>query len=99
MEDDRLLPKERVVAITVGDVDAAFPLTVLEKKRVISYPVNSQDLVVFFKPGTTSSLDRDSIKDSRDMGATGVFDPNVDGRVLTFRPEGDGFVDNETGTV
>jgi hypothetical protein len=83
----------------VGDVDATFPFTMLEKKRMISYPVNGQELVVFFKPGTTSPLDRDSIKDSRDVGATGVFDPNVDGRVLTFRPEGDGFVDNETGTV
>jgi hypothetical protein len=97
--DGRLLPKERVVSVTVGDVDAAFPFTALEKERVVSYPVNGRDLVVFFKPGTASALDKGSIKDSRDVGATGVFDPTVDGRTLTFRAEGDGFVDDETGTV
>ena len=33
------------------------------------------------------------------MGATGVFDTSFDGRKLTFRDEGETFVDVETGTV
>ena len=32
------------------------------------------------------------------MGATGVFEPLVDGRRLTFGVEGDAFVDNQTGS-
>ena len=97
--DDRLLPKDRVVAITIDDVDAAFPLTILKEEKVINYDVNGQDLVVFFKSGTTSALDKSSIKLSRDVGATGVFDPNLDGQKLTFRAGGDNIMDNETGSV
>ena len=97
--DGRLLPKERVVAVTIGDVDAAFPFSILEKERVVEYTVNGQDLVTFFKSGTTSALNKSSIRDSKDVGATGVFDPNVDGRKLTFRADGDTFVDVETGSV
>ena len=61
--------------------------------------MGGQDLVVFFKPGTRSALDGLLIGDSREVGATGVFDSNLDGRKLTFRAEGDTFVDNETGSV
>ncbi|MCZ6788872.1 MAG: DUF3179 domain-containing protein [Chloroflexi bacterium] len=97
--DGRLLPKERVVAVTIGDADAAFPFSVLENERVVNYTVNGQELVVLFKPGTRSALDRSSIKDSRDVGATGVFDAHLDGRKLTFHADGERFVDNETGSV
>ena len=96
--DGRLLPKERVVAVTIGDGDAAFPFSVLENERVVNYTVSEQELVVFFKPGTLSALDRSSIRNSRDVGATGVFDSDLDGRKLTFRADGDNFVDNETGS-
>ncbi|MCH7745624.1 MAG: DUF3179 domain-containing protein [Chloroflexi bacterium] len=97
--DGRLLPKDRVVAVTIGDVDAAFPLTILEEEKVINYEVNGQDLAIFFTLGTTSALDASSIKLSRDVGATGVFDPNLDGQKLTFRADGDSIMDNETGSV
>ena len=95
----RLLPKERVVAVTIGDVDAAFPLSVLEEEKVVNYTVNGQDLAVFFKSGTKSALDKSSIEGSRDVGATGLFDPRVDGQKLTFRGDGDEIVDVETGSV
>ena len=38
------------------------------------------------------------IIDSNDVGSTGVFEPAVDGRKLTFSADGDGFVDGETGS-
>ena len=97
--DGRLLPKERVAAVTIGDVDAAFPFLLQDKERVVNYTVNGQELVVFFKPGTTSALDGSLIETSKDVGATGVFDLNLDGQKLTFRPQGGDFVDNETGSV
>ena len=97
--DGRLLPKERVVSVSIGDTDAAFPYSILRDERVVPYTVNGQDLVVFFKSGTTSALDRGSIKDSRDIGATGVFEPRVEGQKLTFRIDGDAIVDNETGSM
>ena len=96
--DDRLLPMERVAALSIGRVDAAFPHSILAKERIVSYRVNGRDLVILFKPGAASALDRGSIRDSRDVGATGVFDPVLEGRKLTFRLDGDTFVDNETGS-
>ena len=50
-QDDRLLPKERVVAIDIGDVSAAFSFPVLETELVVNYPINEPDGAVFFKPG------------------------------------------------
>ena len=97
--DGRLLPKERVVAVTIGDEDAAFPFAVLEEERVVNYSLNGRDLVVFFKPGTRSALDRRSIESSRDVGATGVFDAHLDGQKLTFRADGENLVDDGTGSV
>ncbi len=95
----RLLPKERVAALTIGDEAAAFPFSILKEEKVVNYTVNGQDLVVFFKSGTRSALDSSRIDESRDVGATGVFDPHLDGRKLTLRAEGDSIVDNETGSV
>ena len=97
--DGRLLPKERVATVTIGEVDAAFPFSILEEERVVNYTINGNDLVVFFKSGTVSALDQSSIKGSRDVGATGLFDGQVNGRKLTFRDDGGRFVDNETGSV
>ena len=97
--DDRLLSMERVVAVTLGGVDLAFPFSVLKEETVVDYQVDGEELVVFFKPGAVSALDRSSIRESRDVGATGVFDPNLDGRKLSFQADGDDIVDEETGSV
>ncbi len=97
--DGRLLPKERVAAVNIGGADAAFPFTTLSEERVVNYTVGGHDLVIFFKPGTRSALDQLLIGDSREVGATGIFDPELDGQKLTFRVEGDKFVDNETGST
>ena len=97
--DGRLLPKERVAAVTIGDTDAAFPFSVLGEERVVNYTVGRQDLVVFFKPGTLSAFNDLLVGGPAEVGATGVFDPNLDGQELTFRAQGETFVDSETGSV
>ena len=99
-ELDRRLPsKERVAAVTIGDVDIAFPFTKLRKQKVINHSVNGQELVVFFKPQTVSPLNRTSIIDSLPRGAAGVFDPDLDGERLTFSADGQDVVDDQTGSV
>jgi hypothetical protein len=97
--DGRLAPKDRVVDVIIGDVAVVFPFKVLEEEGAVNYTVGTQDVAVFFKSGTLSALDQSSIAGSKDVGATGVFDPHVDGKKLTFRAEGDRFVDEETGSV
>ena len=99
-EDARLLPMERVAALTVGAAAAAFPFPLLESRGVVHHSVGGQALAVFFQPGARSALDGPYIGDSKEVGATGVFDRELDGQVLTFRAadDGKGFVDAETGS-
>ena len=94
--DGRLLPKERVAAVTIQGVDIAFPFTLLEKEPVVNYSANGVDLVVFFTPDTQSALDRGTIQASRSVGATGIFSPYVGDRKLTFESVGNRIVDTQT---
>ena len=38
------------------------------------------------------------IADGEDVGAVGVFSRNLDGRILSFSWDGDGFIDAETNS-
>lgn len=97
--DGRLLPVERVIAVTIEDVDVAFPLKVLQEEGIINYEVGERQIAVFHKFGTTSALDAASIAESRDVGAAGVFDAVLDGQTLTFSVQGERIVDDQTGSV
>jgi hypothetical protein len=54
--------------------------------------------VVWQVPGTASALAAESVAGGPDVGATGAFDPAVDGRTLHFQPTPNGFRDAETST-
>jgi hypothetical protein len=54
---------------------------------------------VLFGKGTVSALDSGSIAASRDVGSAAVFDATLDGRLLTFRLDGDRVVDDETSSA
>ena len=97
--DGRLLPVERVIAVSMDGVDVAFPLSVLQEERVINYEVGERQIAVFHKFGTASALDASAIAESRDVGAAGVFDAVLDGQTLTFGAEDDRIVDDQTGSA
>ncbi len=97
--DGRLQPKERVAAISVDGVDAAFPFSVLAQEGAVNYSVNGVDVAVFFKSGTSSALDGPSIGFSREIGSAAVFNAVLVGRKLTFSAAGSGFTDTETGST
>ena len=100
-EADRRLPAmERVAAVQVGDHSVAYPFSALSELRTVNDQVGDQPVVVLWAPGTASALDQGIIAEGRDIGSSGVFDPTVDGRVLTFnRDAADGFRDRETGST
>ena len=111
--DGRLLPKERVAAVTLDGQSIAFPFTALERERAVNHRLADTALAVFFAPGAVSALDRSNIAASRDVGAVGVFEATLNGQTLTFSPAAtdnaaasgaaalrDGeFTDAETGTT
>ena len=104
--DDRLPPKIRVVSIeTPGGETYAYPRDLVQELRVFydTYDGTTR-AVIFWTPGTVSALDRGMIADSEDIGATAVFDRELDGRLLSFEPNpedesGQTFIDLETGSV
>jgi hypothetical protein len=96
--DGRLRPMERVVTVSLDGEDAAYPFALLEQHRAVHDTVGNTPLVVLFRKGTASALDSGSIAASRDVGSSGVFEPAVGGRALTFRADGDRLLDRETGS-
>jgi hypothetical protein len=97
--DGRLLPMERVVTISFEGVEVAYPLSVLSEVHVVEDAPGGVELVVWQVPGASSALDAATIAHGEDVGATGVFDPTLDGRRLSFRFEDGAFVDKETGST
>jgi hypothetical protein len=96
--NSRLAAMTRVVGIEREGEAVAVVTDSLARSRVLEVEIGHRPLVVWMKPGTASALDQGQVAGGRDVGATGVFVPEVDGRRLHFRSEGDGFVDQETGT-
>jgi len=94
--DPRLPPMERVVAITLEGQDKAYPYRVLVEQRVVYDTVGTRTVVVLYTAGMASALDGSRIAASRDVGATGVFLPQLDGRTVTLVAQGDAFIDRET---
>jgi hypothetical protein len=96
--DGRLPPMERVVIVSLGGEDVAYPFSLLRERRVVLDRVGSQHIVVLYQPGMASTLDRSHIAESRDIGATGVYRPAFGGRSLTFAWRDGSFVDLDTGS-
>ena len=97
--DPRLPPKERVLAMG-GDADpVAVPLAALTAAGVAEIEVAGRPVVVWAIDGLRSALDAGQIAEGRQVGATGAFDPALDGRQLSFTRDGDTFVDTPTGST
>lgn len=97
--DDRLPAMARVVTVALpAAVYVAYPLHILQQAGVLNDRQGDTDLVVFHAGGTSSALDAATIAEGVDVGATGVFDPHLDGQKLTFRLEEGRLVDDQTGS-
>ena len=99
--DGRLPAMARVVTVNLpkANVTVAYPLSVLSEAGVINDNQGGQDLVVFHTEGTSSALGAATIAQAEDVGATGVFDPNLDGQRLTFTKQEGVITDDETGST
>ena len=80
-DDHRLLPKERVVYVQVGEEAYAVPFAKLAAVRRISIDSDAGQLVVRWHPGVASALDAATIAEGRSVGAADV---TLDGRPVPF---------------
>ena len=83
-KDTRLRPMERVVTVSIGAEDVAYPFGALERVHVVNDTVGGRPIAVFFERGVTSALDQPNIPASRDIGTAAVFERTIDGKILTF---------------
>lgn len=99
--DDRYPAMERVVGVTLGGENKAFPFSVLEDMKVVNDEIAGEPIVAWWGAAdTASALDAPTIKESMAIGTGIAFERAVNGQVLTFEPAGDSvFRDQETGST
>jgi hypothetical protein len=97
--DGRLQPKARVITLEAPR-PLAYDFDDLRDALVVHDEVDGTPLLLLWAPGTATAIGAARIASAEDVGAVGVFRPEIDGRRLAFRPADDGaFVDDETGSI
>ncbi len=71
--DDRLPPKERVLAIFARRGTVVVPFGRLAREPVVQTEAGGRPVVVFYKRGVVSPLDAPSIEGSRDVGTAAAL--------------------------
>jgi hypothetical protein len=97
----RLPALARVVGVSLGGRGVAYPyrdLSTPEGASVVNDSVGGEPIAVFWRTGTASALDTPVIAEGRDVGAAGVFFPQVGDRSLRFAAREGRIVDQETGS-
>lgn len=99
--DERYPAMERVVGVTAGGVNKAYPFSVISQERAVNDEIGGQPvLVVWGAEETASALDSSDIAEGRSVGVGLAYLRTVEGRVLTFDSQGDDtFKDRETGST
>jgi hypothetical protein len=98
-DDDRLSPNEKVIAIKEKGMLKAYPYSLSKELGVINDVVGGKNVVVFHGNGAVSALDSRIINESKEIGSTGVFDPMIENKLLTFEYVDGKFKDKETGST
>ena len=97
--DDRFPALERVVGVSIDDVEKAYPFSVISGPGVVNDVVAGTDVVVFWGGDTADALDGGSIATSQAIGTAVAYSPVVDGQALTFVPTADSvYEDEQTGS-
>lgn len=98
--DPRFPALSRVVGVSVGDVDKAYPFDVLAEELAVNDELDGTPVAVLWGGDTADALDGGVIADSQAIGSGTAFDRRVGDETLTFTSIGDDrFTDAETGTV
>ncbi|MEM7339302.1 MAG: DUF3179 domain-containing protein [Actinomycetota bacterium] len=98
--DPRFPALSRVVGVSDGTVEKAYPFSVLTEVGAVNDTVGDLPVAVLWGGDTADALDAASIAASESIGSAIAYDRRVDGQELTFSAsDDDQFVDAETGTT
>ena len=101
--DARAKAMQRIIALEADGNALAWTLEAISNVdgTAVATPaqINESPAVFFWKPGQGSALDTASVADGREVGTVGLFESTTDQGPLTFQPDGDNFIDNETNST
>ena len=97
--DGRLPAKARVLVVRGDGPAVAIVQETLFDDRVIEFEAHGRDLVALLMPGTVSGLETDTTFNGRDVGATGIFVPLIEGATVDLEPTVTGFLDSISGST
>ena len=90
---------ERIVDIQDEGKYKVYPFTLVANEGVINDMFESKHVVLFYNSGTVSNMDENDISQSKDVGSVTVFQPFIDGNLLTFSKKNDVFIDDQTKSI
>ncbi|MEE9298480.1 MAG: DUF3179 domain-containing protein [Acidimicrobiia bacterium] len=97
--DDRFPALERVIGVTVGGAEKAYPFSIISPVGAVNDSVGGERIVVLWGGDTADALDGRSIADSQAIGTGVAYLSVVNGQTLTFVRVEDGvFEDEQTGS-
>jgi hypothetical protein len=102
--DGRLPAVERVLGLSQRDRHLAVPYTRLAAQAngsvaAVNLELAGEPLLVVWRSGATSALDRESIATSRNVGAAAGFSRRAGGRALTFHTTAGKLTDFQTAST
>ena len=90
---------ERIVVVGSEGADRAYPFRLLRREGVLEDRIKKQRFVIFWEGGVVTPLDQVRIESSREVGAVGVFSPELEGKRLNFRRKDGRLLDKQTGST
>ncbi len=96
--DKRLPAMERVIDIEVNGEYKIYPFSKISAEGVVNDRFKNFNLVFFHSERTVSVLDASKISASKSIGSVTVFNPTLDGQLLTFKKGDEYFVDDISGS-
>ncbi len=96
--DPRLPAMERVIDIEVEGTFKIYPFSKITEAGAVNDKYKTLHVVFFHSDQTVSVMDAGNIRASKSIGSVTVFNPVVDGQLLTFKKQNGIFTDDRTGS-
>lgn len=96
--DKRLPPMERIVDIENLGKYKIYSFKDIGKRGIINDTFINKQVVLFHQSGTVSILDKEIIKESKDIGTISVFNRVLEGKELIFKRKNREFLDIQTNS-
>ncbi len=94
--DNRLKAMDRIINLEGTDGYKVYPFSVISEQGVINDEFQGKEIVIFYKEGAVSVLDKKEIAKSKSIGSATMFSSVLKGILLTFKKEQGKFIDLET---